>query len=87
MASAFERLAKILDLERKKGYRNQAVIGGLEKFLPGWASGAVTEPGGAALVERVNTALTGYNAKSADERAAAINSLLNSEGARGAGQN
>ena len=35
MASAFERLAKILDLERKNGYKNRAVIGGLEKFLPG----------------------------------------------------
>lgn len=80
MASAFERLVKILELERKNGYRNRAVIGGLEKFLPGWASVAVSEPGGAALVERVNAALNQYAAKSPDDRAAAIKTLLGSEG-------
>lgn len=80
MATVFERLAKILELERKGGYKNRAVIGGLEKFLPGWAAGAVTEPGGAALVERVNAALAGYADKTADQRAAAIRTLLANEG-------
>ncbi len=80
MATAFERLTKILDLERKGGYKNRAVIGGLERFLPGWAAGAVTEPGGAALVERVNAALAGYADKAAEQRAAAIRTLLASEG-------
>ena len=81
MATALEKLAKILDLERKSGYRNRAVIGGLEKFLPTWASGAVTEPGGAALVERVSQALADYGQKSAEERAAAVRALLAAEGA------
>ncbi|MCW5848903.1 MAG: ATP-dependent DNA helicase RecG [Anaerolineae bacterium] len=80
MASAFERLAKILDLERKNGYKNRAVIGGLEKFLPGWATTAMTEPGGAALVERVNAALGAYGSRSPEERAAAIKALLQTEG-------
>ena len=83
MASAFERLAKILDLERKNGYKNRAVIGGLEKFLPGWAGTAVTEPGGAALVERVNAALGNYGSRSTEERAAAIKALLSAEGGAG----
>ena len=85
MATAFERLAKILELERKGGYKNRAVIGGLEKFLPGWAAGAVTEPGGAALVERVNAALAGYADRTAEQRAAVVRALLASEGgSRGA---
>ena len=86
MASAFERLAKILDLERKNGYKNRAVIGGLEKFLPGWAGAAVTEPGGAALVERVNAALGNYGSRSTEERAAAIKSLLQAEGGAAGGR-
>ncbi len=83
MPSAFERLAKILDLERKNGYKNRAVIGGLEKFLPGWAGTAVTEPGGAALVERVNAALGNYGSRSTEERAAAVKALLQAEGGAG----
>jgi ATP-dependent DNA helicase RecG len=36
MESAFEKLRKILALERDQGYRNKAVIGGLDKFADHW---------------------------------------------------
>ena len=36
MNNAFSRLLKVLALERKQGYRNKAVIGGLDKFASRW---------------------------------------------------
>ncbi len=36
-----ESLRKILELEQKKGYVDSAVIGGLDRFLAGWAAQAV----------------------------------------------
>jgi len=35
-------LRKVLDLERRKGYSNTAVIGGLDKFMRNWVSSATT---------------------------------------------
>ncbi|MFN8481665.1 MAG: ATP-dependent DNA helicase RecG [Anaerolineae bacterium] len=94
MPTAFEKLAKILDLEKKSGYRDRAVIGGLEKFLPGWATAAAMEPGGPELVERVNAILANYGGKTVEERAAAVERVLlldggptpngRSQGSRGA---
>ncbi len=76
MATALDKLAKILDLEKKSGYRDRAVIGGLEKFLPGWAAAAVSEPHGSELVEQVNAILANYSAKTLEERAAAVARIL-----------
>ncbi len=45
MDSAITRLLKVLDLERKQGYRNKAVIGGLDKFASRWESDARAETG------------------------------------------
>jgi ATP-dependent DNA helicase RecG len=36
-----ESLRKVLSLEIKRGYANNAVIGGLEKFLANWSAGAM----------------------------------------------
>ena len=43
MVSAFEKLTKILTLEQEQGYRNRAVIGGLEKFASYWQNEARQE--------------------------------------------
>ena len=85
MATALDKLAKILDLEKKSGYRDRAVIGGLEKFLPGWAASAATEPGGTQLVEQVNAILADYGSKSAEDRAAAVERILEMEARAGEG--
>ncbi|MFN8499407.1 MAG: ATP-dependent DNA helicase RecG [Anaerolineae bacterium] len=86
MPTALEKLAKILDLEKKSGYRDRAVIGGLEKFLPGWAAAAVDEPGGAELVEQVNAILANYGGKTPDERVAAVERILALDARAGGGR-
>lgn len=60
MDSAITRLLKVLDLERKQGYRNKAVIGGLDKFASRWESDARTETGNAAVIGEIVSLLLGY---------------------------
>jgi hypothetical protein len=43
MPAAFDKLDKILRLEQSQGYRNRAVIGGLEKFAELWQDEAQAE--------------------------------------------
>ena len=63
MTSAFEKLAKILALEKEQGYRNRAVIGGLDKFATPWREEALQEaPESADLVEEIAALLRGYPA-------------------------
>lgn len=63
MTSAFEKLTKILTLEQEQGYRNKAVIGGLEKFASFWREEARQEAEdleGARLVEEIVALLQSY---------------------------
>jgi ATP-dependent DNA helicase RecG len=63
MLSAFEKLTKILELEQEQGYRNRAVIGGLEKFAAFWREEArqeVKDWDGVRLVEEIATLLQNY---------------------------
>ncbi|MBM4466626.1 MAG: ATP-dependent DNA helicase RecG [Chloroflexi bacterium] len=63
MTSAFEKLTKILTLEKEQGYRNKAVIGGLEKFASFWREGARQEAEDlerAHLVEEIVALLQSY---------------------------
>lgn len=60
MDSAMTRLLKVLELERKQGYRNKAVIGGLDKFASRWESDARTETGNRAVIGEIVSLLLGY---------------------------
>ena len=63
MTSAFDKLTKILTLEKEQGCRNRAVIGGLEKFAPFWREEARQEAEGlehSRLVEEVVALLQSY---------------------------
>jgi ATP-dependent DNA helicase RecG len=63
MASAFEKLTKILTLEKEQGYRNRAVIGGLEKFASFWHEEARQETESlerTRLVEEIVALLQSY---------------------------
>lgn len=63
--TAVGRLEKILALEQRLGYRNKAVIGGLERLAERWRVDAQKESGGTAqreLVDRIVVALTEYPA-------------------------
>ncbi|HIC89217.1 MAG TPA: DEAD/DEAH box helicase, partial [Anaerolineae bacterium] len=61
MTDAFERLRKILNLERQQGYRNKAVIGGLDKFASRWEPDARSEaPHALETVQDIVSLLIGY---------------------------
>jgi ATP-dependent DNA helicase RecG len=63
MPSAFDKLTKILTLEQEQGYRNRAVIGGLEKFASFWREEACQETEGlegTRLVEEIVALLQSY---------------------------
>ena len=62
MDSAFSRLSKVISLERKQGYRNKAVIGGLDKFASRWEPDAVREVPQSPIVAEIVSLLIGYPA-------------------------
>ncbi len=62
MDNAITRLIKVLELERKQGYRNKAVIGGLDKFASRWESDAFAEVPDPAAVSEIVSLLLGYAA-------------------------
>ncbi|MGC9360832.1 MAG: ATP-dependent DNA helicase RecG [Anaerolineae bacterium] len=59
MASPREMLERILRLEAEQGYRDQAVIGGLDRFLSQWKAKA--ESTGDLPVDALVETLTGYS--------------------------
>lgn len=64
MGNAFERLQKILALEKRQGYRNKAVIGGLDKFAARWETDGLSEvqtPEQRAEVQAIVALLMGYS--------------------------
>ncbi len=60
--SAISRLLKVLALEKKQGYRNKAVIGGLDKFVSRWEGSARSETANPAAVSEIVALLLGYPA-------------------------
>ena len=62
MNNAFPRLLKVLSLERQLGYRNKAVIGGLDKFASRWEADARAEAPDAPQVGEIISLLIGYPA-------------------------
>ncbi len=61
MENPFSRLAKVLALERKQGYRNKAVIGGLDKFANRWENEACAACDSQSLVNEVVALMLGYS--------------------------
>ena len=79
MASTFEKLAKILALEQDQGFRDRAVIGGLERFLPRWhqeAQEGTEDPEQLRRVEEILALLEGYGAKERGAREGVISKVL-----------
>jgi ATP-dependent DNA helicase RecG len=62
MNNAFPRLLKVLSLERQLGYRNKAVIGGLDKFASRWETDARAEAPDTPQVSEIISLLIGYPA-------------------------
>ncbi|MHB1355930.1 MAG: ATP-dependent DNA helicase RecG [Anaerolineae bacterium] len=80
MSSAYDKLRRILNLEKELHCRDRAVMGGLESFLSYWAQESRKEntDGNVSLpdVETVLSALKGYGALRSDERMKVIERLL-----------
>jgi ATP-dependent DNA helicase RecG len=79
MNPTLDRLTKILRLEAQQGYKNNAVIGGLEKMLPFWEPEArrTLEP---ELAERLVAFIHNYAGLNTPARASAVGELLGQVG-------
>lgn len=62
MESAISRLLKVLALEKRQGFRNKAVIGGLDKFVSRWEMDARAEVGNVQGINEIVSLLLGYAA-------------------------
>jgi ATP-dependent DNA helicase RecG len=68
VSPALDKLGKVLELERRQGCLDQAVIGGLAAFLARWRDEAVREALPDAVVGGVLSALDGYASLTPAER-------------------
>ncbi|HHX44320.1 MAG TPA: hypothetical protein GX714_10095, partial [Chloroflexi bacterium] len=78
MASAYDKLRRILTLECEHGCQDRAVIGGLQRFLSYWEKEARDEPPDAhpLPVDAVLEALAGYEQADTETRRDTIIRLL-----------
>ena len=78
MPAAFEKLNKFLDLEKFQGYRNRAVIGGLDQFAEIWRQEAKAEmpDDRAPAIDEIADLLAQYEQLSQDDRAQAVDDIL-----------
>ncbi len=74
--SALERLHNILNLERRQGYRNRAVIGGMEALAERWSRDAQDEGVPPARIQEIAARLRRYAEASTQERGALLEELL-----------
>ena len=80
MSDAFERLQKILALEERQGFRNKAVIGGLDKFAARWEADALNQAKTSdqrSEVQAIVALLMGYSTlEDPTARARVVNDIL-----------
>lgn len=79
MPTAFDKLEKILRLEQSQGYRNRAVIGGLETFAEIWRKEALAEAQDEEQSQRVNEiadALQRYAQADESQRVRVVDDVL-----------
>jgi ATP-dependent DNA helicase RecG len=74
-SSPYDKLGRILALERDQGHRDRAVIGGLGRFLTYWEKEARRE-GDDARVDRIVGALSDYAGCSRDMRVQVVQETL-----------
>jgi len=75
----FEKLLKILSLEKEQGFQDHAVIGGLRRFLVVWRDTSPADaqtPEDRALVEQVYGMLADYHELSPQDRAQVVSAVI-----------
>src|SRR5262245_6756755 len=79
MLSSFDKLSRMLTQEKRLGYKNKAILGGLEKLAPNWASEAfeeVVNPQDRQVVEEIVDCLYRYPDIPDEDRPRYIHQLL-----------
>ncbi|MBN1136021.1 MAG: ATP-dependent DNA helicase RecG [Anaerolineae bacterium] len=82
ISSAWEKLTKVLKLEQSKGHRDDAVIGGLDKFVDLWQSEARAEAQAEAdaaaegWIGEIAASLANYAGKDEHGRAKVVDQVL-----------
>ncbi len=74
-ASATEKLLRVLDFEERQGWRNKAVMNGMQAMAPRWAEQARSEGLDATLVARVEQLMLGYGQRALPDRPETIATL------------
>ncbi len=67
-ASAFQRLLRVLELEERQGWRNRAVIGGLQAMAARWQKDAAQEEADPRIVSTVIVLMERYQAGTLEVR-------------------
>lgn len=67
-ATVHERLLRVLELEEKQGWRNRAVVGGLQAMADRWHEDAATELADRQMIETVTRLMKRYDAADVSER-------------------
>lgn len=78
MPTAFQKLEKILRLEQSQGYRDRAVIGGLESFAQVWRKEALTESHDdvTSLIDEIASLLLNYAEADQARRVQVVDDVL-----------
>jgi ATP-dependent DNA helicase RecG len=79
MPAAFEKLEKILKLEQSQGYRDRAVIGGLQSFAQVWqdeARAEIQDQAQIAHLDHITDQLARYDEADSDRRARMVEEIL-----------
>lgn len=78
MSLPTDKLRSVIDLEREKQFQNNAVIGGLDRFIAAWKSEVAQTITDKATLSKFNQFMAGFNYgnKDINQRAAALDELL-----------
>ncbi len=79
MLPVFEKLDKVLNLERKMGFRDRAVIGGLRRFVARWEQEALKDTHDSRAerqIRIISELLRGYENKDVESRESTVREAL-----------
>jgi ATP-dependent DNA helicase RecG len=75
-ASSFERLQRVLDLEKRQSWRNRAVIGGIAAMRERWLADARAEGRNAAAIDAIDAIMLAYKDADRTTRTAMVEAML-----------
>lgn len=79
MLASFDKLSRMLTQEKRLGYKNKAIMGGLERLAPNWKAEALAEANNdieTALVEEIEQDLLNYPEVAEEKRPHYLHRIL-----------